>query len=56
MFSIDLNKEDEKFLFDFYNAVLGIGSIVRNILFAVYFIIERKYQLNRQSMNFSINQ
>jgi hypothetical protein len=56
MFSIDLNKEDEKFLFDFYNVVMGIGSILRNILFAVYFIIERKNQLNRQSLNISIDQ
>ena len=56
MFSIDLNKEDEKFLFDFYNVVLGVGSILRNILFAVYFFIERKNLLNRQSFNFSIDQ
>jgi len=56
MFSIDLNKEDEKFLFDFYNVVLGVGSIFRNILFAIYFFIERKNLLNRQSFNFSIDQ
>ena len=56
MFSIDLNKEDEKFLFNFYNVVLGVGSIFRNILFAIYFFIERKNQLNRQSINFSIDQ
>jgi len=56
MFSIDLNKEDEKFLFNFYNVVLSVGSILRNILFAVYFFIERKNQLNRQSLNFSIDQ
>ena len=56
MFSIDLNKEDEKFLFDFYNVVLGVGSIFRNILFAIYFFIERKNLLNRQSINFSIDQ
>jgi len=56
IYSIDLNKEDSKILFAFYNFVISVGSILRNILFAVYFFIERKNQLNRQSLNFSIDQ
>ncbi len=56
MYSIDLNKEDSKILYAFYNFVLSVGSILRNILFAVYFFIERKNLLNRQSFNFSIDQ
>jgi hypothetical protein len=40
--SFDLNKEESIFLSNFYNGVVALGNVIRNILFTLYFIAERR--------------
>ena len=39
-----LTKEEDTFLSDLYNHVIVIGTILRNLLFTIYFVIERNNQ------------
>lgn len=39
-----LTKEEDAFLSDLYNHVIVIGTILRNLLFTIYFVIERNNQ------------
>jgi hypothetical protein len=40
--SFDLNEEERIFLYNFYNVVVVFGSVLRNVLFTLYFIAERR--------------
>jgi hypothetical protein len=40
--SFNLNEEERILLYNFYNGVVVFGSVLRNVLFTLYFIAERR--------------
>ena len=40
--SFKLNEEERIFMYKFYNGVVVFGSVLRNVLFTLYFIAERR--------------
>lgn len=53
--NLNLTKEEDAFLSELYNHVIVIGTILRNLLFTIYFIVARNNQRDSSNLN-SINQ
>ncbi len=49
--NLELSSEEKRYLSEFYNHVIVVGSIVRNVLFSLYFILDNRIHKKERVSN-----